>query len=115
MAPLTQDWNDFWNYFQQGLPHINILLGIIIALVGGMIVGSLPSLFVVALLAVVVHVAVEAIIPAMQHHAPLVLPTFNNGFAHYAISLYIAYFVVIGAIFLLRVILAGARPTRLET
>ncbi len=111
---LTHDWNEFWNYFHQGLPHINILLGIVIALVGGMMVGSVLGLFVTALLAVVVHVLVEALIPVVQNHATFVLPTFNSGFIHYAISLYIAYFVVIGAIFAVRLLFASARPTHSE-
>jgi hypothetical protein len=110
MTPLTHDWNDFWNYFHQGLPQINILLGIVIALVGGMMVGSVFGLIVVSLLAVVAHVLVEAIIPVVANHSAFSLPALNNGFLHYAISLYIAYFVVIGAIFAVRLIFASARP-----
>jgi hypothetical protein len=85
-------------------------LGIIIALIGGMMVGSVFGLVVVSLLAVVAHVLVEAIIPTVLNHSAFSLPTLNNGFFHYAISLYIAYFVVIGAIFAVRLIFANARP-----
>jgi hypothetical protein len=114
MAPLTHDWNEFWNYFHQGLPHINILLGIIIALVGGMMVGSVLGLFVMALLAVAAHVLIEALIPVVMNHAAFVLPAMNSGFYHYALSLYIAYFVVMGAIFVIRLIFASVRPVRSE-
>ena len=113
MTTLSHAWNEFWVYFHQGLPQINILLGIVIALVGGMMVGSLFGLFVTALLAVIVHVLAEAIIPMVLNHALFVLPAMNNGFLHTAISLYIAYFVVIGAIYVFRLILSNVgRPVR---
>jgi hypothetical protein len=109
MTTLTHTWNEFWDYFRQGLPHINVVLGIVIALMGGMMVASLAGLFIMALLAVAIHVLAEAVIPMVFDHQPFVLPAMNNNaFLHYAISLYIAYFVVIGAIFLVRLLLASA-------
>jgi hypothetical protein len=113
MVMLNHIWNEFWDYFRQGLPHINFILGIAIALVGGLMVGSLYGLVVIALLAVVVHVLAEAVIPMVLNHSAFVLPALNNGFLHYAISLYIAYFVVIGAICVVRLIFVNAgRPVR---
>jgi hypothetical protein len=98
----------FWDYFRQGLPHINFILGIVIALIGGLMVGSLFGLIVIALLAVVVHVLAEAIIPMVLNHSAFVLPAPDNNFLHYAISLYIAYFVVCGAIAVVRLLFASA-------
>jgi hypothetical protein len=113
MTTLDHTWNVFWDYFRQGLPHINLLLGIAIAIVGGMMVGSLPGLIVIAFLAVIVHVLAEAILPMVLNHGAFVLPTLNNSFVHTAISLFIAYFVVIGAIYIVRLIFASAgRPAR---
>lgn len=113
MTIIDHSWNVFWDYFRQGLPHINLLLGVAIALVGGMMVGSLFGLIVIALLAVMVHVLAEAIIPMVLNHASFVLPSLNNAFVHTAISLYIAYFVVIGAIYIVRLIFTSAgRPAR---
>jgi len=113
MTTLDHTWNLFWDYFRQGLPHINLLLGIAIALVGGMMVGSFSGLVVIALLAVMVHVLAEAIIPMVLNHSAFALPAMNNAFVHTAISLYIAYFVVIGAIYIVRSIFASSgRPAR---
>jgi hypothetical protein len=109
MMTVTHTWNQFWDYFRQGLPHINIVLGVVIALVGGMMVGSLPGLAVIALLAVAIHVLSEAVIPMVLHSATFTLPAMNDAFLHYAISLYIAYFVVIGAIYIVRLIFSGGR------
>src|SRR5579864_7425361 len=74
MTTLDHSWSVFWDYFRQGLPHINLLLGIAIAVVGGMMVGSLFGLIVIALLAVIVHVLAEAIIPMVLNHAAFALP-----------------------------------------
>jgi hypothetical protein len=113
MMTLTHTWNQFWDYFRQGLPHINIVLGVVIALVGGMMVGSLPGLAVIALLAVAVHVLAEAVIPMVLNHSAFILPAMNNNsFMHYAISLYIAYFVVMGAIFVVRLLFSSVGTAR---
>jgi hypothetical protein len=108
MIGIDHTWNLFWDYFRQGLPHINLLLGIVIALVGGMMVGSVFGLFAISLLAVIALILAEALIPMVFDHSGFVLPALNNSFMHTAISLYVAYFVVIGAIFVVRLILSSA-------
>ena len=110
---LAHIWNEFLVYLRQGLPHVNLLLGIAIALVGGVLVGSVFGLIAMALVAVTIHILAEAIIPMVLDHAVFVLPALNNSLLHHAISLYIAYFVVIGAIYVARLVLtSGGRPAR---
>jgi len=78
-----------------------------------MMVGSFVGLIALALVAVTIHVLAEATIPMVLDHAAFVLPTLNNGLLHHAISLYIAYFVAIGAIYAIRLTLTSAgRPAR---
>lgn len=109
MDVLVRLWDSFWVYFHQGLPHLNFVQGIVIAIVGGLMVTSVGGLFVVAFLAVVVHVLADALIPVVMASAPFVLPPLNAAFFHYAITLYIAYLVVIGGIYIIKEVFAAAR------
>jgi len=109
MSTLTHLWDEFWAFFHEGLPHLNIIQGLVIALIGGLMVSSFVGLFIVALLAVVIHVLADALIPVVMNHAAFTLPVLDHAFFHYALTLYIAYFVVIGAIYLVRVLFASVR------
>jgi len=109
MDTLLHFWGVFWDYFREGLTHINPILGLAIAIVGGLMVSGIVSLFFISVLAVVVHILGDALIPVVLNHAPFVLPPLEKPLVHYAVTLYVAYFVAIGAIFLLKTIFASAR------
>ena len=110
MVSLSQYWNEFLDIFRHGLAQItNPIIGVFIALIGGLIVRNILNIFAVALLAVVIHVAAEAVIPYVLNHAHFVLPKFNHAFALYALTLYVGYFVTILAIFLVKMIFASVR------
>ncbi len=109
MTELSHLWNEFWTYFREGLQHLNPIQGLVIAIIGGLMVTSVLGLFVMALLAVIVHVIADALIPVVMNHATFELPPFDEQFWHYAITLYVAYLVVIGAIYVVRLIFGLAR------
>lgn len=109
MSTLTQLWDEFWHIFREGLPHINLIQGLVIALIGGLMVQSFLGLFVVALVAVIIHILADALIPVVTAHATFMLPTMDHAFWHYALTLYVAYLVVIGAIFLVKLLFAAVR------
>ncbi len=109
MNELSHLWNEFWTFFREGLQHLNPIQGLVIALIGGLMASSFLGLFVMALLAVIIHVIADALIPVVMSHATFALPPFDEAFWHYAITLYIAYLVVIGAIFIVRLIFGVAR------
>ena len=109
MDALTHIWDEFWAFFHEGLPHLNYVQALVIAVIGGLMVRSFLSLFVVAFLAVVLNVLADSLIPVVMNHAIFALPAFNPAFWHYAGTLYVAYLVVIGAIFAIKEVFAAFR------
>ena len=103
-------WNQFWEIFRHGFASIsNPIVGVFIALIGGLMAQTLFSIFIISGLAVVLHVAAEAVLPMVLDHKPLLLPKFDNGFGQRALTLYIAYFVVILVIYGVKKIFASVR------
>jgi hypothetical protein len=109
MDAITHLWDEFWAFFHEGLPHLNLIQGLVIALIGGLMVSSFVGLFFTALIAVIVYILADALIPVVMNHAAFKLPVFDHAFFHYALALYIAYFVVIGAIYVVRLMFAAVR------
>jgi hypothetical protein len=109
MDVITHLWDDFWAFFHEGLPHLNLIQGIVIALIGGLMASSLGSVIVIALLAVVIHVLADALIPVVMNHAAFQLPALDHAFWHYALTLYVAYLIVIAAIFAIKSVFAAVR------
>ena len=103
-------WNQFWEIFRHGFAQISSpIVGVFIALIGGLMARTLVSIFIISALAVVLHVAAEAVLPVVLYHKPLLMPKFDNGFGQYALTLYIAYFVVILVIYGVKKLFASVR------
>jgi hypothetical protein len=102
-------WSVFLEYFREGLSNINPILGLVLAIVGGLMASGFVSLLFVSLVAVVLYILADAFIPVVMHHAPLVLPLFDGALLHYSITLYAAFFVAIGLIVLVKSIFASFR------
>src|SRR5258708_28078396 len=103
-------WFEFWDVFRNGIAHIrNPIVGVVIALLAGLMVRGLFNLFIICALAVVVHILADAAIPVVMNKAALVLPHVDRAFLQYALTLYVGYFVVILAIYVVRLIFAGIR------
>lgn len=110
MGSITHLWNEFVDIFRHGLDQIsNPIIGIVIALIAGLMVRGFMNIFVVALLAVVLHILAGVLIPWGLGHAPLVFPNLDHALFVYALALYVAYFVVIFAIWGVRMIFASVR------
>jgi hypothetical protein len=109
MDTLTHYWNEFWAFFHEGLNNVNPIQAAVITLLGVMAVNSFVGLFIAAALSVVIHVLVSTLLPVLLEHKEFVAPTMDNGFWHYALALYILYFVAIGVLFLLKLLIQRAR------
>jgi len=110
MGSLDHLWNEFWDIFRHGVTQIsNPVVGVFIALIGGLMVRSVLNVFIIAAVAVILHVLAEALIPMVMNHAAFVLPHFDHAFFQYALALYVGYFVVILVILLVRMIFASVR------
>jgi hypothetical protein len=103
-------WNQFWEIFRHGFASIsNPIVGVFIALIGGLMAQTFFSIFIISGLAVVLHIAAEAVLPMVLNHKPFTMPKFDNAFEQRALALYIAYFVVILVIYGVKKIFASVR------
>jgi len=110
MGSLEHLWNEFWDLFRHGVAQIsNPIVGVFIALIAGLMARSVLNVFVIAFVAVCLHVLAEAVIPMVMSHAAFVAPKFDHAFYQYALTLYVAYFVVILVILMVRTIFASVR------
>jgi hypothetical protein len=110
MGSIEHLWNEFLDILRHGLDEIsNPVVGIFIALIAGLMVRGFVNIFVVALLAVVLHILSSVLIPWGLNHAPLVFPNLDHALFLRGVTLYVAYFVVIFAIWGVRRIFASVR------
>ena len=108
MGSIDSLWNQFWEIFRHGFTQIsNPVVGVFIALIGGLMARTFFSIFIVSALAVVLHLAAEAVLPMVLKHAPFVLPRIDD--FQKMLTLYIGYFVVILVIYLVKQIFASVR------
>lgn len=87
--------------FVQHLDTLHIVIGVVIALLFAMTTGTIVGLFVAPVLAAVVYIAADAAIPLL-HHGSFVMPAFDKVLLQEAIKLYVAFFVVILVVFLIK-------------
>ncbi len=109
MDMLSHYWNEFWTFFREGLNHVNPIQAGVIILLGVLAVNSFVGLFIAAALSVVIHVLVSTLIPVLFNHAAFAPPKMDPAFWHYALTLYILYFVAIGVLFLVKLLVQRAR------
>ncbi len=101
--------NDLWGIVREGFDHIKLVQGLVIGILGGLMVSSVGGLFVVPLMAAIVYIAADAIIPAVTNHNNLVWPPIDSAFWHELLSLYVAFFVLIALIYVAKSIFASMR------
>jgi hypothetical protein len=109
MDTLAHYWDQFWTFFREGLNQVNPIQAAVIALLGVLAVSSFVGLFIAAALSVVIHLLVSALLPVLLNHAEFAPPKMDNAFWHYALSLYILYFVAIGVLFAIKSLIQRAR------
>ncbi|MGC9953677.1 MAG: hypothetical protein ABSD21_05325 [Rhizomicrobium sp.] len=98
---LITDFPKYLVDFVQHLDMLHMVIGGVIALLLGVATGTIVGLFVTPVLASVVYIAVDAVLP-MLHRAAPVMPAFDKALLHEAITLYVAFFVVILVVFLIK-------------
>jgi len=99
---LAHYWNEFWMYFREGLSGVNPIQALVIELLGAMATSSFVGLFIAAALSVVIHILVNTLFPVLVNNQPFVAPVMDNAFWHFALSLFVLYFVGIGVLFLIK-------------
>jgi membrane-anchored protein YejM (alkaline phosphatase superfamily) len=97
--------NDFPKHLVDFVHHLStlqLIMGGVIALFFGVATGTVIGLFLAPILAAVVYIAADAVIPPLLHHTSFVMPAFDKALLHEAIKLYILFFVVVLVVFLIK-------------
>ena len=98
-------FTDFPKHFVDFVHHLNtiqMIEGGVIALFFGAATGTIIGLFVAPILAAVVYIAAEAVIPPLLHHASIAMPAFDKALLQEAITLYIVFLVAIVVVFAIK-------------
>ncbi len=107
---MEQLWNEFWDIFRHGFDAIsNPIVGVLIALIGGLMARSFLSVFIISLLAVVLDVVAVAVTPMVLHGGKVAFPPMDRAFLHFALTLYVAFFFVIVVIYAVKRVFASVR------
>jgi hypothetical protein len=100
----------FWNYLSTGFAQVNVVQGLIIALVAAYLMYRWGSVFVVAVGAVVVHELVNALLPVLNSSGPFQLPpVVESTYWQYLLALYLGYVVAITVFYVIKRVLLNAQ------
>ena len=89
----------FCNYVHGLYVMPNVIYAGVIALFFGIVTARLAGVFFVPVIATIVYIAAQAVIPAVMHHAEIVMPALNLALAKQAVALYIVFLVVDTVVF----------------
>lgn len=102
---------DFFNSgFHEGFSHVNAVLGLIIALLATFGMSRWGKLWAMALIATIVHLVAEVMIPVVANHAQFALPAdlLQGSYWRTAAAIYLGYVIVIAVFFFIkRTVLGG--------
>src|SRR5262249_3971316 len=105
-----QFWNDLGNYAQNGFAHVNVVQGLLIAVIAAWMMYSYGSILIVAIGATIVHALVDVMLPVLANNAPFQLPPVVDGeYWRYLLTLFVGYVIVISVFYLIKRVLIGAR------
>ena len=103
METLQQYFNEGWDLLREGFNNVNVVKGLIIALVAAFMLPNWKKLWTIVLGAVIVHVIASVLIPVVANHAAFRLPPLVNvSFWRHALGLYAGYTIVIAAFFFVK-------------
>src|SRR6185503_15255783 len=103
-------WNDFTAYLDTGFAQVNVVQGLLIAIVAAFMMYSWGSVFAVAIGATVIHVLVDALLPVLNNSGEFRLPPLVEGdYWRYLLALYIGYVAVISVFYIVKRVLVSAQ------
>jgi len=103
-------WNDFNGYLQSGFAHVNVVQGLLIAIVAALMLYRWSGVFLVAIGAVVVHILVDALLPVLNNAGEFRLPpVVDGGYWDYLLALYLGYIVAISVFYVVKRVLLSAQ------
>lgn len=103
-------WSDFNAYLQTGFAHVNVVQGLLIAIVAAFLLYRWSGVFLAAVGAVVIHVVIDALLPVLNNAAEFRLPPLvDGGYWNYLLALYLGYVVAISVFYVVKRVLIGAQ------
>jgi len=104
-------FNDLLAFLREGFNHVNVVQGLVIALVAAFLMPQWKRLWAIALGATIIHIIANVMIPVVAHHAAFKLPQIVTlPFWRYALTLYVGYVIVIAVFFFVKYsVLGGGR------
>jgi hypothetical protein len=94
------------DYLQTGFYKVNAVQGLLIAVVAAYFLQRWSRLFVVALGATLVHVALDVMIPVLGRNAAFRLPPLVDvEYWRYVLALYIGFLIVIPVFYLVKILM----------
>lgn len=89
---------DFVHHYTQ----IQLIQVVVIALFFGVATGTIAGVIVVPILAAIVEIAADAVVPALLHHASIVVPVFDLALLKKGIALYVVFLAAILVVFAIK-------------
>jgi len=97
--------SSFPTYFFDFAHHLDlyhhIQLGVI-ALFFGIATATIIGVFVVPVIAALVYIAADTVIPPLMHHTTIVMPVFDKALLKEGIALYVGFLLAIAVVFVIK-------------
>lgn len=107
---MEQLWNDFWAYLEVGFAQVNVVQGLLIAIVAAFMMYRWGSVFVIAIGAVVFHILLDALLPVLNSTGAFRLPPLVEGdYWRYLFALYLGYILAISVFYVVKRVLVSAQ------
>lgn len=96
-------WHDFWTYLEVGFAQVNVVQGLLIAMVVAFMMYRWSTVFAAAVGAVVLHIVIDALLPVLNNTGAFRLPPIIEGdYWRYLLALYLGYLVVISVFYVVK-------------
>ncbi len=92
----------FCDYVHGLMVMPNIIYAGVIALFFGIVTARFPGVIFVPVVAAVVYVAAQAVIPPLMHSAEIVMPAFDLALAKQLVALYVVFLVADTVVFAIK-------------
>jgi hypothetical protein len=99
----------YFREFLHGMDHYHLIQAAIIALFFGMATASITGLFIVPIVAALVYIGADTIIPPLMHHTPIVMPAMNAALLKEGIALYIIMLIAMAVVFTIKKVILNIR------
>ena len=103
-------WNDFIAYLDTGFAQVNVVQGLLIAIVAAFMMYRWSNVLFVAIGATVVHILVDALLPVLNKTGDFRLPPLVEGeYWRYLLALYLGYILAISIFYVVKRVLISAQ------